>query len=446
MELIACVDKNWGIGKDNTIPWNEPDDRLFFKIYTSSDGPNGLLMGRKTYDSMPKSIFSQNRQAFIVSSSLIIDEAYVKSFTSLHEAVFSMRNLNRKFCIGGSELFKSCLDLDLIDSIYITHLDKSYDCDVSFPHHFLSNFKNTDLELINTTLNVKHYTKHNGEKNYLDLMKLILCKGKLRMDRTKVGIYSIFSHKLNFDLSHGFPLLTTKRVYWKGIVEELLWFLKGDTNVNHLIDKNVHIWDLNSTREYMDSIGIDREERDIGPCYGWQWRHFGAQYTTMHDSYDGKGFDQIAYIINEIKTNKTSRRIVMSAWNPPDLKYMNLPPCHVMYQFYVESNRYLSCQMYQRSADVFLGLPFNIGSTALLTHIIAKKCNLEVGKLHICIGDAHIYKNHVDQAFIQLQRTPYEFPNLTITKDIEDIELLDSSYFELTDYKSHGTIKAQMAV
>jgi len=197
----------------------------------------------------------------------------------------------------------------------------------------------------------------------------------------------------------------------------------------------------------MDSIGINREERDIGPCYGWQWRHFGGKYQTMHDDYTKCGFDQLEYIVNEIQTNKYSRRIVLSAWNPPDLKEMNLPPCHVLYQFYVEDEK-LSCQMYQRSADVFLGLPFNIASSALLCYIIANICKLIPGNLNVCIGDAHIYQNHVNQCIEQLEKTPFNWCNLKINKQLtfDDLNNLDSSWIDITNYSSHPTIKAPMAI
>lgn len=221
--------------------------------------------------------------------------------------------------------------------------------------------------------------------------------GKTRSDRTGVGTVSIFGAQMRYSLRDNvFPLLTTKRVFWRAVAEELLWFIKGSTNAKELQAKNVRIWDGNSTREFLDKIGLtEREEGDLGPVYGFQWRHFGAEYKTCHDDYTGQGIDQLNDVIERIRSNPNDRRIIMSAWNVSDLKIMALPPCHCLVQFYVADGE-LSCQLYQRSADMGLGVPFNIASYALLTYMIAHVTGLKTGDFVHTLGDAHVYLNHVE--------------------------------------------------
>jgi dihydrofolate reductase / thymidylate synthase len=229
-------------------------------------------------------------------------------------------------------------------------------------------------ELIPTKLMAK-YPKH-PEMQYLEIIENVIETGKFKDDRTGTGIYTKFGHQMRYDLQHSFPVLTTKDVFWRGVAEELLWFVKGETNAKLLSDKKIKIWDGNASREFLDNLGLkDREEWDLGPVYGFQWRHFGAKYETMHKDYTNEGVDQLAQIINTIKTNPNSRRIVMTAWNPSAIPEMALPPCHIFAQFYVSGDEVgkqkLSCQMYQRSCDLGLGVPFNIASYALLTCMLA---------------------------------------------------------------------------
>ncbi len=290
------------------------------------------------------------------------------------------------------------------------------------------------------------------EQQYLDLCNNILEHGEKRKDRTGTGTYSLFAPpQLRFDLSDGkFPLLTTKRVYFKGILHELLWFISGSTDGKVLSEKNVHIWEGNGSREYLDSIGLtDRREDDLGPIYGFQWRHFGAEYKDCDTDYTGKGYDQIAHIIHTLKTNPYDRRIILSAWNPPAFKKMALPPCHVMCQFYVSfrtGKPRLSCQMYQRSCDVGLGVPFNIASYALLTYMIAMVCDMEPGEFVHVMGDSHIYCNHVEAIKSQLARKPRPFPKLVIKRKVTDIDDFKFEDFQVVDYHPYPTIKMKMAV
>lgn len=293
------------------------------------------------------------------------------------------------------------------------------------------------------------------EQAYLDLIQNIIDNGEFRPDRTGTGTYSLFAPpQLRFNLSDStFPLLTTKKVFMKGILHELLWFIHGSTDAKLLSEKGVKIWEGNGSREYLDSLGLtNRKEGDLGPVYGFQWRHFGAEYKDCNSDYTGKGFDQLANIIHTLKTNPYDRRIIMSAWNPPAFKEMALPPCHVFCQFYVNfpkeegAKPRLSCQMYQRSCDMGLGVPFNIASYALLTYMIAMVVDMEPGEFVHVMGDAHVYSNHVDALKEQLQRTPKRFPKLNIKRKVTDIDDFKFEDFEVVDYEPYGPIKMKMAV
>lgn len=297
-------------------------------------------------------------------------------------------------------------------------------------------------------------TQGQGEEEYLNLLRRILEHGKSRTDRTGTGTVSLFGERMRFDISNSIPVLTTKFVPWKSCIKELIWFLKGQTDVTILQQQGVHIWNGNSTREFLDKRGLSHlPEYDIGPGYGFQWRYSGATYKTCKDDYKGKGFDQIEYILSELRNNPFSRRLYLTAWIPSAIEEMALPPCHVSAQFYVEEDpqdgtKYLSCQMYQRSVDTFLGCPWNIMSYAVLTYILAKISNMKPKELIMCLGDTHIYSNHIEQVKEQLSRKPFTFPQLVVSdnvklKSIEDLSIDD---FELKDYNYHPAIKATMAV
>jgi len=266
------------------------------------------------------------------------------------------------------------------------------------------------------------------EESYLQLLRDILENGELRTDRTGVGTASVFGRQLRFDLSKGFPLLTTKKVHLKSIIHELLWFLKGESNISYLKENKVSIWD-----EWADEKG------NLGPVYGYQWRHWGANQG-------GKGIDQISRLIKDIKTNPSSRRHIVSAWNVSDVDQMALPPCHTMFQFYVHTDGRLSCQLYQRSADVFLGVPFNIASYALLTMMVAQVTNLRLGDFVHTFGDAHLYSNHREQALEQLTRSPKPFPLMILREGVKDIFEFKFEDFTLQNYDPYPAIKAPIAV
>ncbi|CCC70927.1 hypothetical protein NCAS_0G00400 [Naumovozyma castellii] len=297
-------------------------------------------------------------------------------------------------------------------------------------------------------------TSNPEEQQYLDLCDRIIKEGEFRPDRTGTGTYSIFAPpQLRFNLSDGtFPLLTTKKVFTKGIIFELLWFISGCTDGKKLSEQGVKIWEGNGSREYLDSLGLkDRREGDLGPVYGFQWRHFGATYKTCDDDYTGQGVDQLKELITKIKKNPYDRRIIMSAWNPPDFPLMALPPCHVFSQFYVSfpegaAKPRLSCLLYQRSCDMGLGVPFNIASYALLTIMIAHVCDMEPGEFIHTLGDAHVYKDHVDALKEQISRTPTQFPKMVIKREVRDIDDFKFEDFEIQDYHPQARIQMKMSV
>ncbi|ORZ41490.1 thymidylate synthase [Catenaria anguillulae PL171] len=341
---------------------------------------------------------------------------------------------------------------------------------------------NPTADLCSVPANIDQVNPAHEELQYLNLIRDILDRGELRPDRTGTGTLSVFCPApMRFSLrNNALPLLTTKRVFVRGVIEELLWFLRGDTNALHLSAKGVKIWDGNGSREFLDKLGLThRAEGDLGPVYGFQWRHFGAAYGTCDDEYQGKGVDQIKDIVQQLRNDKYSRRIILSAWNPAALKDMALPPCHVLAQFYVsrrgaprgaeaaaaaaaaEANGYdastadghqedeeLCCMLYQRSADVGLGVPFNIASYAILTRILAHVVGLKAGELVHVIGDAHVYRDHIEPLKVQLERVPRPFPTMTINRDVGSVEVdgFQVDDFVIDGYRPHGKIDMKMSV
>ena len=287
-------------------------------------------------------------------------------------------------------------------------------------------------------------------KPYLELCQHVLDHGTFKMDRTKTGTYSVFGYQMRYNLEDGFPLLTTKKVHLKSIIHELLWFIKGDTNIKYLVDHDVRIWNEwpyeafkrssdyqgESMDDYVQKIKTDNEfaqkHGDLGPVYGAQWRNFN-------------GVDQLQFILDEIKNNPNSRRMILSAWNPAEIKHMALPPCHTLIQFYVADGK-LSLQLYQRSADIFLGVPFNIASYALLLMMVAQVTNLKPGEFVHTLGDAHIYQNHLDQVKLQLTRTPRKRPIMVLNPNVKSLFDFTFEDFELKEYDPYPAIKGQVAI
>ena len=291
-------------------------------------------------------------------------------------------------------------------------------------------------------------------KQYHDLCSHILENGTVKKDRTGTGTISVFGYQMRFNLQEGFPLVTTKKVFTKGIIHELIWFLKGDTNINYLVKNGVNIWTPDAYREHKSKckelsvepltedefkLFIADSGYDLGPIYGKQWRSWDIGDKWPH------AVDQITDVINQIKTNPDSRRLIVTAWNPADIPDMTLPPCHCFFQFYVENGK-LSCQLYQRSGDVFLGVPFNIASYAMLVHIVAQLTDLEVGEFIHTFGDAHIYLNHIDQVKKQLSRKPKELPKFYLTPSVKSINELEYKHFHIVNYDPHPPIKGKVSV
>jgi dihydrofolate reductase/thymidylate synthase len=449
--IIVCVDKNNGIGNDGSIPWYISDDLKHFRDITikAPEGKqNVVIMGRNTWESIPNN-FLKNRINIVLSSTLNNDELYIyKSLTEATDAIDNMHNINEVFIIGGEKLYTEAIMSNLCDYIYLTRLSNTFICDSYFPDIPFNYYIESKSELYEHTQSnyefIKYVRDNRDEMRLNNLITKVLDEGDIRQTRNSI-VHSIFGEKLTFDISESFPLMTCKRVWFKGVFEELIWFIRGEVDSNKLSKKGVNIWKGNSTREYLDSIKLNKlPEGNCGCIYGYQWRNFNAPFKGTQER--GNGIDQLQKVVDLLRYNPTSRRIFMSAWNPAQMDEMCLPPCHISYQFYVSDGK-LSCQMYQRSSDLFLGLYFNIASTALLTYLLAKITGLKPYKIHICIGDAHIYENHIKQCRELLDRNSRPFPILKIKTDIRelcDIENMIYSDIDIIGYKPHPTIQACM--
>jgi len=497
--VVAATEKG-GIGLDNALPWNIPGDMRFFKELTSKteiDGQsNVVIMGRKTWESIPKKFRPlRNRLNVILTrnpdkleedkttTGVLVAKSLGEALSKprlLQFAASKKRSVGRVFVIGGASVYDQALKMDGCRNIFLTRIHKDFNCDTFFKfdetaysvksksasvvcpksghsYQFLTyarcsaekSFGEGPECKVECSSPSKRAKVEHEEHQYLRMIEDIIANGIVRKDRTGTGTVSKFGATMRFSLRDNvIPVLTTKRVFWRGVAEELFWFISGCTDNKVLQEKRIRIWDGNGSREFLDKRGLGhRREGDLGPVYGFQWRHFGAKYSTCDADYTGKGVDQLAQVIQTIKTNPTSRRIVMSAWNPFDLPQMALPPCHMFAQFYVDpARKELSCQMYQRSADMGLGVPFNIASYALLTHLIAHCCGLRAAEFVHVIGDAHVYLNHVEPLKEQLKREPLPFPKLRIKTASRNIDEIRYEDIELVGYKSHKTIKMKMAV
>ena len=450
---IVCFCRKYGIGFEGNIPWNIKEDLQFFKKQTIN---NVVIMGKNTYMSIPaKHKPLPGRVNIVLSNKACYDDGVIFTNYADLELVLEPYKHLKFYVIGGEEIYR--MFYDRMTTIYVTYIDKTYETDKYFP------MIGDEFSLREHSVNIWSETEQcnyrfmrydrdisiNVDKNYLALAEKVLKQTCLRKDRTGTDTFSIFGEQISFEIDRYVPLLTTKRMAWKSCIEELLWFLRGDTDANILKKKNVNIWNLNSTREFLDKVGLSRlNEGDCGANYSFQWRFFGQDYIDCKTEYKKHTpFDQINNVVNMLKNDPYSRRIFLSAWNPKDLHNTVLPPCHVSAQFYVDETRGLSCHMYQRSCDVFLGLPFNIFSYTVLTYILAKKTNLTPKRLIISLGDTHVYANHVDQLKEQLLRVHLTAPVLKLddsveTKDFDDITIDD---FELIGYHSHPSIKATMS-
>ena len=475
--LISSVNNQHVIGIDNSLYIESKDDlRRFYKItthdYTGNGDMNLCIMGYNTWMSIPENIrpFPKRINIILTKNHCIKETDTIKTFGTFEEALYwSSVQKGKTFVIGGESLFQESIQYSKhVESIYLTHFHKDTDLRLRnlkyFPSELLSSYElihesipnevectinkgmKFEIEKISETLCIyqrKEDVNH-SECQYLQLMNKILKEQNIIQSRNS-KVYSSFGEKLEFDLADGFPLLTTKKMGYKTILRELLWFLKGSTDNQKLKDKNVHIWDQNASREFLDSRGLDYNEDDLGPIYGFQWRHFGAKYIDSKTNYENQGIDQIKQIIHQIQNEPESRRIILSAWNPLDLDKMALPPCHVMCQFNVnQNNNTLNCQLYQRSGDMFLGVPFNIASYSFLTSILAHLTNLKPGKFIHILGDAHIYESHLSSVKQQIIQEPKQYPQLVISEELKDIDMIQEDYFQIQNYESLPKITAPM--
>lgn len=458
--IISCITKSSkGIGINGKIPWNLPKElKYFYKTTTNKNKmgiPNGLIMGRKTWDSLKK-----NNQPLIKRDNIVITHKNLNinnnNVTQVHTLDEALNyyynkygniktNTNKLFVIGGEFLYNKAINHENCEELLITEIDDSanpYKCDKYFPkipNHFALINKITK-KISNTGIKFKHLTYKNWkdpeseEKQYINLVNNIIKNGYNENGRNG-EVRSLFGgtqHK--FDLRKGFPLLTTKRIYFDKIIKELIFFMRGETNANILKDNSVNIWNQNTSRTFLDNKGLyNYSIGDMGPMYGWNWCHFGAQYTNCFTNYSGNGFDQFKSLFNQMMINPLSRRLLLSTYDPSKQKQCVLYPCHgLITQFkIIKSNNvdkqyFLDCKTYQRSVDVALGYPFNITSYALLMSIIAHINNLTPRYLFISLGDTHIYKNHLSKIKQQLSRVPLRFPELIINKKINVNENIDN--------------------
>lgn len=455
MNIIVAYDEEYGIGKDNSIPWYCKDDMRFFKRITQN---GSLVMGRNTWESLSfesrNSLSTNGRRCIVITSNpqgVECDTAASYEEAKRLALSFSQDHYNRVFFIGGHRVYADALIDPDVKNMYATRMDGSYECDVVMPYFDEKKwYVKYKLQLGEHSV-LTHFIREHEEHQYLDLLHKIVTTGSYLQDRTKTGIYSVFGAQMRFDCSEKFPLLTTKKTYFKGILHELLWFMKGETDSKKLEEVGVNIWKGNTSREYLDAHGFhSRDEGDIGPGYGHQWRHWNAKYTSPREDYTNRGIDQLKNCVESIKREMASgdhdRRNIMLAWNPEQIDEMSLPPCHILVQFYLENGN-LSLHMYQRSADMFLGVPFNIASYALLLKIVAKLTDTKPRDLIMSFGDAHVYSNHVDAVYEQLQNSPYPFPTVEIDVNTNTkITDITPDMITIKDYTHHKPIKAPMAI
>lgn len=495
--IVVAVDSENGIAKDGKIPWKCPTDMKFFKELTTKtldkNKQNAVIMGRKTQETIPGNFLKDRYNVVITNNYNLLNMKstnniwYTRGIKEIDLNILlqslygSYNRIENIFVIGGEQIYNETIEHPLCKYIYLTKIYKSYECDKFFniPDNYrLIKYELKNLDVLDEIIringlkniiyeyaDIKHtkiafcvyerrdmermkQQKINIEENqYLDLLSKIIKNGYITSDRTGVGTLKINGEMMRFSLKNNkIPVLTTKKVFWKGVVKELLWFISGSTDSKILENDGINIWKGNTSREFLDKRGLNYEIGDIGAGYGFQFRHYGEKYEGCSQSEKYKGFDQLQFCINEIKNNPPSRRIMINLYNVSDLNKMALPPCHFNYQFLVDDNKYLSCIMNMRSNDIMLGAPFNIASGSLLTHIIANICGLKAKELVYIIADTHIYLNHIDGVIEQLKREPYTFPTIEFKRKFDNIDDVKYEDIILKNYKSHDSIKMKMAI
>lgn len=485
LNIIVAATRDYGIGLDNRLAWNYPQDLTYFQkiTMTNSIDPsvrNTLIMGRKTAESLPNGLPLPDRTNILLTcQSDYVREGFIvaNDLLSALEMTVKVNPSSEIFVIGGAQIYSDVVTNypNLVKRVYLTQVMRDYVCDVKVPE--LGEYLEKHCERIELRTKIDSDDNLNffvyrpilnpvtaTEQAYLNLLR-DLCLAPMRETRNS-KTKSLFSSHLTFELQEGFPLLTTKRVFWKGIVNELLFFLGGCTDNQWLKNRGVHIWDANTTSEFLAKCGLPYPPDTLGPMYGAQFRYYGAEYKGKDVDYTGQGKDQFAEVIDLLLNDPHSRRILMTSYNYDQVKLGALYPCHsLVLQFYVEEKtltnettpiRYVSLQMYQRSCDWCCGAPYNIASNALLMHIVvsilngrSSKVKYDVGKLHMVFGDYHLYENHIRNSLLQMSRIPRIFPKLVIHNQIESIEPkyflgLESSNFEIVDYQPYPVVKYEM--
>jgi dihydrofolate reductase / thymidylate synthase len=484
--IIVAFDDKYGIGKKGGIPWSYPEDLRRFSALTRG---HALIMGRQTYESLPSKFRPlPNRVNIVLSSNpKPPDESKEVAWVGSIDAAVSVAlatSSSKIFVIGGESIYKQFLDRGLVSTLLVTKISGNYECDKYFQD--ISN----EFELKSRVASEAHgfeitydtyiHKSNNEEQLYLDLVKEAITNGIYREDRTKIGTHSLFGRQMRFDLTDGkIPLLTTKKVFWKGIVKELLWILSGCTDTKVLDSDGIKFWNANSTREFLDKRGLNYPVGEMGPTYGWQMRSFGQPYNASMTEYNYGGDeywydtddygivyrqresavavkvrngcyrDQLKDVIELLKNDPMTRRAIITLWNPNQLKRMALPPCLMQYQFWISSNKKLHCSTYQRSGDLGLGVPFNIASASLFTHLIARATNTVATELVHFIADAHVYSNHVESLQRQILRNPRQFPTIEIDTDAPKNDIWNIKYeqIHLKNYNyCKPNIKMTMAV
>ena len=475
--LIACVDSNYGIGKNNNIPWKLLTDLKYFKditTITKDDGskPNVVIMGNNTYNSIPDNYKPlKGRINVILSKSMKPTEnittspIYFNDIVKLFLYLDSIKtNINEVFIIGGKQIYELFLEYKLINKVYMTVIKNvSFNCDTFFEFNkykkqfeLESSFLDSDIDKLTDNghiLSFETYKYINKEENkFIKTVNKILNKGVYNLDRSQVGTLSVFGKSFTYDIrNYRIPLYTHRKVFLRGIIEELLFFVSGKTDTKILEEKKVNIWKGHTSREFLDSRGLTNyKEGSYGPAYGFQLRNWGAEFGGDDKCYKGCGFDQLEYVINLIKTEPTSRRILFSYWNPDVLDKVPLPSCHLLYQFHVNvDTKELSCSFYQRSNDFTLAGVYNVCSAATLVFMICHLTGYKPGKIIHNIGDVHIYMNQLEVVKEMIQNKPFNFPLLLINdpnNEIKKIEDFTYDHFKLLFYRSHKTYKIPMSV
>lgn len=465
--IIVAKSSNDVIGdsKSNNLLWKIKKEMKYFKQITCDSEEykkNVIIMGYNTWKSLPKEslpgrlnfiIDRDYRRVVRISEELFFGPSFDIIMEYINKTDSVRFIVDKIFLIGGGRVYHENIKHPLLDKLYVTNIKKKFQGDITFPkltdnYQLISGHNDEEGEYKMEFLVYKYTGNHRHEEyQYIDIIKEIHSQGQYSPDRTGVGTYSVFGRQFKWDCSITFPLLTTKRMYFKGIVEELLWFLRGETDNKELQDRKVHIWDGNSSRDFLDSRGLKHlKEGDIGKSYGFQFRHFGGEYVNCNTDYSGIGYDQFQSVLDLIKNDPYSRRIIISLWNPCDLSEMALPPCLFFYQFRVYGKR-LDLHILNRSNDMALGHPWNIATGALMLYIVSHMTDKTPGYLIHSISDAHLYSNHMDAIKEQFDRKPFSFPLLNIKnrgqKDIKDYKYSD---FELIGYEAYPSIKMEMAV